>query len=546
MNITSVVACAALALLCAGIEWRRNAPRRAVRVGAALAIALLLGTLAAVRQHAGVRVDHIVIRSSDAHEVAYADVEAAMARLSSDGIVRIEGDGLGDDALALVNGHRIEWDQPSDRIGLVRLSWPRRAVAGERIAIAGELDVRDSTWVVLHHPDGRTDSLRTDSAFTFNAVPRVPGTMTWTLDAGGRSEVIGVDARRPPTPAVVMIEGRPGREGAALARLVMAQGGGLLQRTRVTANEDRITAWGTASPVRVLTDSLLARTDALVLGPGGVATLTRAERDAVARQLQRGLGVVYLVDSVLIRSPIFPFTVVRRGGGDEQARVAIDSLYVSKAAIPAASLSISGGPPLLSTVAGAPVAWRTELGAGAVLATRITTPSRWALAGEESIESAWWAALMGAVLRPESAEWRLASDALARVDHRMFVERVGMSGDSALLGEGRTASDVELRVGNDTLHRGTTLWPRDTGWMSISIGADTLRVHIGPRDAFASLDRAARRRATRVALDITNTPSYPGATPAAEVRIPPWLVWLLLIMILALLWLPSQPRARKR
>lgn len=546
MNIPSVVACAALALLCAGIEWRRNAPRRAVRVGAALAIALLLGTLAALGQQAGVRVDRIVIRSSDAHEVAYADVEAGMARLASGGIVRIAGDGLGDDALALVNGHRIEWDQPSDRIGLVRLSWPRRAVAGERIAIVGELDVRDSTWVVLHHPDGRADSVRTDSAFAYNAVPRVPGTMTWMLDAGGRSEVIGVDVRRPPTPAVVMVEGRPGREGAALARLVMAQGGELLQRTRVTANEDRITAWGTSSPVRTLTDSVLARTDALVLGPGGIATLTRAERDAVARQLQRGLGVVYLVDSVLTMSPIFPFTVVRRGGGDDQVRVAIDSGHVSKVAIPAAALSISGGPPLITTVAGAPVAWRTEVGEGALVATRITTPSRWALAGEESIESAWWAALMGAVLRPESAEWHLASDALPRVDHPLFIERVGMSGDSAVLGEGGTASDVALRVGGDTLHRAITLWPRDTGWMSISVGADTLWVHVAPRVAFASLDRAARRRATREAFNSTNTASSPGATAAAGVRIPPWLVWLLLIMMLALLWRPSQPRARKR
>jgi hypothetical protein len=546
VNITLVVVCTALALLCVGIEWRRNATRRPARVVAALAVAVLIGALAMARHHLAPEVDRIVIPSSDEHEAAYADVEAATTRVVAGGIVRIEGDGLGDDALALLHAHRIEWEQSPEPVGLVRLSWPRRGVAGDRIAIMGELDVRDSSWVVLHHPDGRADSVRTDSVFTFTAAPRVPGPTLWTLEAGGGREVIGVDVRRPPTPAVVLVEGRPGREGAALARLVMAQGGGLLQRTRMTAYEDRITAWGTASPVRVLTDSLLARTDALVLGPGGVATLTRAERDAVARQLQRGLGVVHLVDSVLTRSPIFPFTVVRRGGGDDQVRVAIDSLHVSKGAIPAAALSISGGPPLLTTLAGAPVAWRTEVGEGALVATRITTPSRWALAGEESIEAAWWAALMGAALRPEAAEWRLATDALPRVDHPLLIERVGVSGDSAALGEGGTVSDVALRVGGDTLHRTITLWPRDTGWVSISIGADTLRVHVAPRAAFATLDRAVRRRATHEALKNTNPPSSPGAKPAAGVRVPPWLVWVLLIMMLAMLWMPSQLGTRER
>ncbi len=546
MTTAPVLACAVLALWCVGIEWRRNATRRPGRVVAALAVAVFLGALATARHHAAAAMDRVVIPSGDEHEAAYADVEAATARVVPGGIVRIEGDGLGDDALALLRGHRIEWEQPPEPVGLVRLSWPRRAVAGQRITIAGELDLRDSSWVVLHHPDGRADSVRTDGAFTFTAAPSVPGAMRWTLDVAGEHETIGVDVRRPPTPAVVMVEGRPGREGAALARLVVAQGGGLLQRTRVTAHEDRITAWGTASPVRVLTDSLLARTDALVLGPGGVATLTRAERDAVARQLQRGLGVVHLVDSVLTRSPIFPFTVVRRGAGDDQVRVAIDSLQVSKVAVPAAALSLSGGPTLLTTLAGAPVAWRTAVGEGAVVAARITTPSRWALAGEESIESAWWALLMGAVLRPEAAEWRLTTDALPRVDHPLLIERVGVSADSAVVVEGGNVSDVVLRVRGDTLHRAITLWPRDTGWMSISTSGDTLRVHVAPPAAYASLDRAVRRRATREATMSMATPASSGPTPDAGARLPAWMAWLLLVAMLALLWTPSVPRARKR
>lgn len=546
MNTMAATACAALAVLGLGIEWRRSAPRRAIRLVAALIVALLLGVLAMARHQVMPGGDRVVIRTGDVREPAYADVEAAAARVAPGGTVKIEGDGLGRDALALVRGRRIEWKAPSDPVGLVRLSWPRRAVAGERITVSGELDLRDSSLVVLHHPDGRADSVRTDSAFSFTAVPQVPGTMSWTLDVAGGREVVGVDVRRPPTPAVVLVEGRPGREGAALARLVVAQGGGLLQRTRLTAREDRIIAWGTAVENRVLTDSLLARTDALVFGPGGLAMLSRSERDAVDRQIQRGLGVVYLVDSVLSRSSIFPFTVVRRGGGDDQVRVTLDSSHVSKVAIPAAAMAITGGTPIITSVAGLPVAWRTITGEGAIVATRITTPSRWSLAGEESIEAAWWAALMGAVLRPERAEWRVASDALARVDHPLSISRIGVSADSAILGDAGAVDDVGLRVGLDSLHRTTILWPRDTGWMSLSIETDTLRVHVAPRDAFASVDRAVRRRATRAAVNGTNTQLSRGTTPAAGRQFPPWLVWVLLIMLLTLLWLPSKPRTRER
>lgn len=546
MTITVVAACGVLALLCLGTEWRRNAPRRAIRLVAAVAVAVLLGALATARHLVTPVVDRTVIRSVGAHETAYADVEAAESGVAPGGSVQIEGDGLGRPALALLRRHRIEWNPPSDPVGLARLSWPRRAVAGERITIGGELDLRDSSWVHLRHPDGRADSVWTNSTFAFTAVPRAAGMMTWTLDGGGTHEVIGVDVRSPPASAVVLVEGRPSREGAALARLVVAQGGGLLQRTRLTAREDRIIAWGTASPDRVLTDSLLARADALVLGPGGLAMLSRAERDAVARQSQLGLGVVHLVDSVLTRSPVFPFTVVRRGGGDDQVRVALDSSHVSKVAIPAAALAITGGTPIITSLAGMPVAWRFITGEGAVVATRITAPSRWGLAGEESIEAAWWAALIGAALRPEPAEWRLASDALARVDQPLSVNRIGVSADSAMLGEGGAVDDVALRVGPDTLHRAIVLWPRDTGWMSLNIGADSFRVHVAPRHAFASLDRAARRRVTNEALNRTNTPSVPDAPPVAGLRFPPWLAWVLLVTMLTLLWLPSQPRTGER
>lgn len=544
MTPAQIVACAALAVVCVMIEWHRDAMHRSARVAAAIAVALLLGTLATSRQQATPLVDRVVIGSGGAREASYAEVEARVARLAPGGAVRIEGDGLGVDALALLRGHPIEWDQPSNPVGLARLSWPRRAVAGERITIAGELDSRDSSWVALHHPDGHADSVRTDSAFAFTAAPRVPGMMTWTIDAGGGRETIGVQVRPAPTLLVVLVEGQPGRDGAALARLVVAQGGGLLQRTRVTARDDRITTWGTASPVRILTDSLLARTDALVLGPGGLATLSRAERDAVARQLPRGLGVVHLVDSVLTRSPIFPFTVVRRGGGNDPVRVAMDSLHASRVAIPAAALSISGGTPLLSSVAGAPVAWLSEMGEGALVATRITAPSRWALAGDESSEAAWWAALMGAVLRSERAEWRVPTLALARVDHPLSIERAGVSADNAVLDDGGTVSDVILHVGSDTLHRRITLWPRDTGWMSIATGGDTLRVHVAPRKAFASLDRANRRRATGDAVASAASSAPPGTKSATGFRLPPWLTWTLSVATLALLWIPSVPSAR--
>ncbi len=509
--------------------------RSTARIAASIAVAALLGVLAWAPRRAVPLVGAATINSSDARAANFAAVESRAMQLTPDATVTITGDGLDSATLQLLAGRELDWTPPTTPLGLAALTWPKRAVVGERIIIRGRLDVRDSTWVALTHPDGHRDSVRTDSTFTFVTTPKVSGQWLWTLSAGSTQQ-LGVDVRDAPTPGFVFVEGRPGREAAAVARLVVAQGGWMLQRTRLTAQDERITTWGTVDPSRRFSDTLLARADVVVFGPGGYATLGRTDRDAVERQVARGLGAVFLVDSALTHSTIFPFAVTASRRDEARARVVIDSFTMARLAIPIAPVTVAGGEPLMRTTEGTPVAWRAVVGAGAVVASRVVTPSRWGLAGDDTVEAAWWAALLGAAMRPPQAEWRVDDRAIARVDHPLSISRVGPPADSGAVAEASATSELALRATADTLIRRATLWPRDTGWMRISEGNDTTHVYVSDRDALVSIDRADRRRATGNAMagqaGATGIPPGVRGTEA----MPLWWVWALIVATLSVVW----------
>jgi hypothetical protein len=530
-----IVGAALIGAAMAWHAWRTSGARRVSATCAALIAGTMLAVLAWRPTRAMVRHDTVTI----ADDASFAEVEATAMRLAPAAAVTVAGDGLDSASLSLLSRHRIAWQPREPAMEIVALAWPHRTVVGERTVVEGAVGGGDSSWVVLEHPDGARDSVLTDSSFRLVVVPRAAGAWQWVVYVGAHADTIGVHVMPAPAPRMAWIDGRPSREASVLGRLVVAQGGGMLQRTRLTATDVRIARHGVAPDGSALTADVLRRLDAVVIGPGGLADLGEAERSALRSAIDSGLGVVHLADSVIAAGAVMPFAL-RHAGGDARSRVAFDGGATSTA-VPLAPVTVSDGEVLLRSVEGVPLAWRTRIGRGTVVATRLVQVSRWGLAGEADAEAAWWAALLGPALRTPHAEWRVRDDALVRVDHPVLVQRVGDATDSIALIERGVATMMSLATSHDSGTKQTVLWPRDTGWIALAQDGDTVRLHVAARDAHPSLDRAARRHATAVAA--ARTPDTASVTAGRSWRepLPLWWAWVALVAALTALW--RRPRS---
>ncbi len=531
----TIAAAGVVGVAMAAHAWHAAGPRRIRTTIAALVAGAMMAVLAWRPTHEVAGRNRVTIGD----DAALADVEAAAMRLAADAEVTVTGHGLDSASLGLLSSHRIAWRPSAAPTGVAALDWPHRAVLGERAAVRGAVAAHDSAWVFIEHPDGARDSVLTDSAFQFGIVPRAAGTWQWVVRHGAAADTVGVQVAPAPAPQIAWIEGRPSREASVLGALVGAQGGGMLQRTRLTASAVRVTRHGAAPEGNVLTPDLLRGLDAIVIGPGGLTVLGAGERSALRTAVDSGLGVVHLVDTVTTGA-VMPFGV-RAAPGDQRVRVAFDGGSAVAVAVPLAPVTLVGGEVFLRSITGVPLAWRMRIGRGVVVATRVTQPSRWGLAGEPAVEASWWSVLLGAAMRAPRAEWRVRNDALARVDHPLMVQRVGEAGDSALVLEGGAASMIALASGPDSTTKLARLWPRDTGWIALAQDGDTIRLHVAARDAHPSLDRAARRRATSAVEQRRPDPTSAPPVPPSRERLHLWWAWAALVLALATLWARRGP-----
>lgn len=391
------------------------------------------------------------------------------------------------------------------------LRWPHRAIVGAPIAIRGEAP-RDSSLVTLTAPDGRADSSRASGTFTIEATARAAGHWRWVLRRGARSDTIGVDVRERPALRVLIVEARPSFETTALARRLAAQGASVTVRTRLTARDERTATWGPDAPPTAMTAAALDRLDAVVFGPGATTLLGDGERTATHDAVRRGLGVLHLVDSTATRGLLFPFAAASRGLEPEAVHPVLEGRRLASP-VRAAPLTLSGGMPLTLGDGGAALSVIARDGRGALAATRVLTPSRWTLAGDDSLAAAWWASQLGAVLRAARAEWRVADTLRPTVDERLVVERVGDAMPFARLHEadGTVDSVPLVPVPGDSLRRRAALWPTAPGWLALAAGDDTLHLLV-------------RHPAERGA---------PDAPAPAPVR---WWAWAVLLAACGVLW----------
>ncbi|MES2306759.1 MAG: hypothetical protein V4558_14750 [Gemmatimonadota bacterium] len=392
--------------------------------------------------------------------------------------------------------------------------WTRRVTVGDRVVVRGRVDSTRMVMLRLRGPDGKVDSVAAQGKFTLGAATHAPGHWQWRLEMGKRTIDIGVDVRPQPSLRLLIVEGRPSFETAALARRLAAQGASVTTVTRLTAADERVTQAGPHPPARTWSSDNLASLDAVMIASGGGALIDVASRARILAEVDRGLGLIHLVDSLHSRSDWFPFTTSVAGLAPISVQPLLDGTRASTL-IAAAPITLSGGNPLAMAAGGVSLARQSPRGIGVVVAVRALNTRSWSLAGNDSLAGVFWARLLAAALRPARAEWRVSDETAAQVDQPIVVERVGEPTPEAELREaGASPERVRLPAApGDTLRRRTMLWPSHPGWLSLSSGRDTLWLLIG-----------AAPPASPVSQD---------SDPASSFR---WLAWMALLAGITVLW----------
>lgn len=513
----------ALALACAALE--RGAGRRA----AAAALPLCLAMLAVPPRWP----DRAAATGSLPGGADRATVEAAARGVARGGTITVGGDGLHPDLWPLLAGRRTAWAPPPPSPGLAGLAWPRRAWLGEPVLVHGHLTAGDTTVVTLEGPAGERDTVRTDGAFRFQLAPRAAGPTEWILRVGAAApDTLALDVREPPRLQVTILAARPDFALPALARRLEAQGAGVTLRTTLTATDARTVRYGPAADGDPLAAEALAALDLLVLGDGAESALADAVRGRIEAAVRDGLGVVHLVAAPRGGTALFPFTTTPVADAPRDGEVRLDGASLP-GRVPLAPLRLAGGVVLATDGGGDAVARAVSLGRGRLVASRVTAPFRWSLAGAPEAEAAWWARIAGAAVRPSAGHWVVSDSAPVRVDEPVRVRWIGdTTGVTVIREEDRVDTVAWARA--DSIGGEVILWPRDTGWLTVERASDTLRLRIHGPAAHDVLASAERRRAAGAAVA-----AQVGEGPEADPRpreAPRWPFALALLGAAAVAW----------
>ena len=247
--------------------------------------------------------------------------------------------------------------------------------------------------------------------------------------------------------------------------------------------------------------------------------------------MENGLGVLHMVDGAVNVGPLTPFAL-RTSGTEWSARVAFEGT-VWPGVVRVAPLDGPDSLVFLRDSTGRGLAWRTQVGAGVIAITSLTQAHRWTLAGHPETEGTWWSGLLGPVLRTPNGRWTVADDVLVRVDEPFRAEWVGRQPQGATVREGEFESSIPIGQPDSTDRATLRLWPRDSGWVSLTAQQDTLDLWVAPREAFPGVAASARRAAS---AGIAREPS--GKVPTGRRPFPRLVSWLLLLAAVGAAWRP--------
>ena len=482
-------------------------------------------------QIAAIDRDALVVRLPEAPDApgaeAVPDLAAALRRHPDPRELRVVGDGLAPRDRDALHGARFAFDAAPEREGFASLETPAAAYAGGVARIAGRAVAPTGSRAELRDPSGAiaaSEPLGDDGRFVLDAPLRAPGRATFrarVIAPGDRvvdDETVPLEARAGERVRVILLAGAPGPETRALKRWIADAGLELDERTALT--EGVALRSGRAR----VDDAALAETDLVIVDERAWAALTRAEKDAIARALREGLGVLLratgplppavrddwkalgleLVDADLSAQAPVERALGASGPGLELARRALRVAGADAA-------------PLLVADDAAPLgAWRA-VGRGRAGAWWLDDSFRLALAGRAERHGALWSRLATTLARARGDAWPTAPRG-ARVGRRALLCAIDPT--TKLIDP--DGAEVALLV--DATSGCAPLWPRTAGWHTIARGARRVGFHVSASDEAPTLLAADDRAATTALAAATSRSA--SARAASPWRAPLFLSWL--------------------
>ena len=510
------------------------------------------------------------------------DVGTLRRRFPALRTLQIFGDGVDPAEVPALTGLQVAF-HPPDRLSatpaLLFLSAPRELPLGQPLVVAGRvggLPPGTNLPVSLESPDGTKTEAPTspadshgDASFTLRAAPlSAAGRYLWQLRVGQTTGPLGVSVVPPMLPRVLVLEGEPHFDTAALRRWYEGAGGTLTVRTQVgKSNTQFATAQGKISAFAAVDAPFLSDFD-LVLADGTALTnLHPEERAALTGAIEKiGLGLLVRADAAVLPPdapaippdllPFFPWKLTPVGEappGDERpvrpqwpGQSAASEIPVS-----AAPFAIQLGDRqdlLVSDREDHTLAAASQQGPGQIALTLVRATTRWQRENDHGSFAAYWSYLFTRLSRHDNltGRWSLVGgdSSPVFVDHPLQLRWSGPSAGSPTPGTVTTADSpaTTLPLAQDERQPNAwsgTFWPRRAGWHQVTAtaGGQPLDFYVHPAEAWPGLQAARRRLATERFAVESSAPSVATVPPLpCNHRLNPAWWFLLFVLATGYLW----------
>ncbi len=495
------------------------------------------------------------------------------------GTLHLCGDGLDADDLAALAPGRVVFHPGADgtvpRIAFVHS--PRVLGPGEPLRVTGEVRggrPGEALTVAWEGPDTAavTAPVAADGTFQLRA-PGLPtaGRYGWKLRLVGAGERVleegpgGVSVVAPDLPRVLVLEGSPHPDTAALRGWLGAAGGVVNTRTEVGRGRFRFAATGGGpGEFAGVNDELLGHFDLLLTDTQTLAAIADPERGTLRRAVvERGLGVLVRggepppppgprPDGPAEVAFFLPGRLEPAGqeaapgtaGADRLTRLRWTGRHgeetIPDEPVPVLPFRFSegegedGSVVLVRDGQGRAVAARVTRGRGRVAVSLAADTARWRRVGHPGAFAAFWSDLLGDLAAPRlvgtEGRWTLAGAAAsgpAWVDGPVSLRWQGPGGVVAPPGT-VTAEDapegtppVTLTLAPDPAEptRGTArFWPRHAGWHRVRTapGGPAEDFYVAPAGSWPGVRAAGRRRETARFVALGKHSGAPPARPRPE------------------------------
>ena len=564
-SLTASVAAALLVVvLAAGSIWlevRRSDRRRLpLRIAAALGASVALGLLLEPPRISAGRQSEVALlvtegaRPPDIRRVADSVRPAHIFRLGDSlsdlrtlrsrhpGIRRVVVAGWGVDSIDLRELRDVAVGfRPAPLPDAIReMEWPREVALGEDVVLRGRADplmpIRFRTeW-------GTRDSVIADSAggFVLRARPRATGFARLEVEAGGRRDTLATWVREAPPLALLVVRSAPSFETSRVRDWIAARGGTVLGRFEVSAGRARVDQINTALPApRPVTSALLDSFDVLWIDARALQRLSRVEAGAVRAAADSGLGVLLEAKDLTAGRRFFgePFPSIMPEPAARSASLRwADGHRSSGIPLVAGHISVPPGSRVLAADERGRVAvsW-TSIGAGSVVTSLVSRPSRWLLEGERAAYDAYWSRILGAARRPRP-RWEVAAEPFAGPHRPVVVRRVSADPIAAIVtGRSGSADTVYTATVAQGIVEGR-FWPRVAGPHIIIGAGDSLGLDVMPASAWPGVRATVRYDATRRWAALQSTSAGAARETIVESPMPRRWLFAVLLACVSILW----------